>query len=275
MTRRKRRPSVWRAARTGAHSRFLPSIDLTLEHCTASGDEFPDVCRWSAILELDYDDRTARELPAAIIATSRLVVLNTLDAELFDLAEISSDMSELATAIDESDALSDFGNDLQIALVEDVAVDPWWRGGGLGPALALTAARRLGADAVFLAPHALPTRLVDGVCCSDYELPRAGPAAQRKVEAAYRSAGFQNLAPHAMWLNGTDDPFVFRRAAERMARAEKPARTPAARSWYLRRARRRASESTGVRTRSWTVPNYLSSGPALPAVSPLLARPRL
>lgn len=261
MAKPSRRPSVWRALQqrdNSARTRLSSTVECSIEHAFGVNGELPEHRRWRVQLTLEYDGEGSAALPAAVVAHARLVIVNDVDSELGLLGEISREMSDIAEAIEESEEVYAMGGNNQFVLVEDLVVDPYWRGGGLGPALVLTAARRLGADAIFLAPHALPTVIIDGVCYSDYEGRRPGEAAQRRVAEAYAAAGFSELRSGTWWLHAVESDLRFLAALRPLQRAEKAAGTADARSWYLRRARCQATARAGKDVRRWTVPLYVS-----------------
>jgi hypothetical protein len=143
-----------------------------------------------------------------VIATASLyrVDLQICTDIYCELDCISRDLGDIASAISDSeDRLTEHsifvGANSSILIATEVVVDKFWRGNRLGPALLFFAADTLRADGVFLTPVALSTRLDgSGVCFTDYEAPRPGPPAQKKLETAWRRAGFRKLVGGVVWI---------------------------------------------------------------------------
>jgi GNAT superfamily N-acetyltransferase len=203
---------------------------------------------WDARISLGYDGLGTWQLPQVTIATASLLMVDS-DAcrdYILELSEISYDHSLIAGALLES--FEDEFDELPLAdggrflIAEDVVVDRFWRGGQIGPSLLARATEVLRPDVVLLSPSALPTRVTAyGLCVSDYDLPREGPRAQRKVERAWRKAGFLPLRDGVYWLGGWQADQA--EAMGRLTQIEISARQPHVRAWWRRRAKRVLSAS--------------------------------
>jgi hypothetical protein len=235
-----------------AHSnRNWPHVRFHLEHSASPFDwaNYAGVERWIAYLTLDFDDRTTSHMPEVIVATATLVAIDMNNCQdlTLQMSEMSYDMSVIATAISESsddpdDCASPVGMDTRILIAADVVVDKFWRGGSLGPSLLMRAADTLASEVVFLSPYALPTRVSgQGVCYSDYMLPRPGARAQTKVESAWRKAGFTPLRDDVLWLQPSHRTAEKARAS--IARIENVATAAHVRAWWRRRSQRRMADA--------------------------------
>jgi hypothetical protein len=219
-------------------------IKVHLEHVgTPTAWDMPGVEFWSARASLTYD--ASPEAPPAEIASASLccVGLDSCTDFYRELDSFSQDLGEIAAAITKSkDRLEkysiaqDFNTTIMIAI--DVVVDRFWRGNRLGPALVFFASDVLRADAVFLTPVALPTRLdSSGVCFTSYDARRPGPEAQKKVEAAWRKAGFRRLVADVVWLR-TDRLRHGDISRKILTKIQTLSNLPPARAWWHRRTRR-------------------------------------
>ena len=209
-------------------------------------DEYPGVEPWYVEALLGPD-----ESATVVIATAsfhRVDLQICTDFGLY-LDCISRDLGEIASAInDTEDRLAEHsiivGGNSSILIADDVVVDRFWRGNRLGPALVFFAADALRADGIFLTPVALGTRIsASGVCFTDYEAPRPGLPAQKKVEAAWRRAGFRKLVNDVVWIPTWLDcsgnrPNHGALARERMRKIENLSNEPRAKTWLKRRIRR-------------------------------------
>jgi GNAT superfamily N-acetyltransferase len=95
----------------------------------------------------------------------------------------------------------------RVLLVQDVVLDPRWRGRGIGPALVAVSAQAIGdLDGVFLTPAAVPTRRdASGAWHSDYSGKRPPPEATAKVIRAWRRAGFRSCGDGVYFWDTSDD----------------------------------------------------------------------
>lgn len=242
----------------------LPSnyIDVEISHIASGWDENPAIEFWHVEAAIGTSPHPRNSFtPKIVIAKASLcrVDLQLCADFCSELDSISSDFGEIAFAIGESeDRLTEYsivvGQNSSILVVEDVVVDRFWRGNRLGPALLFFAADTLRADGMFLTPVALGTRLdAQGVCVTDYEAPRPGPPGQKKVETAYRRAGFRKLAGDVLWIptchgyhgDGPDRSKLARKAIENVEILSNGTR---ARAWLKRRIgrRTRSTPATGV-----------------------------
>jgi len=233
-----------------------PALCIRFDHAISpfAWDDRPGIEFWSVRAELTYADVPGR--PAAVVATASLcrVDLNTCLELGYELDSIDYDLGIIASAIDESQRqLNDYsvhgGANTTILITEDVVVDRFWRGNRFGPALVLYAAYLLRADVTFLNPVALGTRLdARGNCVSDYYIRRPGPLAQKKVEAAWRRAGFRKLADGVVWhpapSNWTERPDDGAIARKTLRKLEVLADQPSAKAWWRRRT---ANQTKGSR----------------------------
>jgi len=227
-----------------------PKLRIRFDHAISpyAWDDQPGIEFWSVRAELTYGNVPGE--PAAVVATASLcrVDLNLCLELGYELDSIDCDLGIIASAIDESQRkLIDYsiwgGANTTILIAEDVVVDRFWRGNRFGPALVLYAAYLLRADATFLNPVALGTTLdARGTCVSNYSILRPGPEAQKKVEAAWRRAGFRKLADGIVWhpapfdsIEQTDDGAAARKALRKL---EVLAEQPSAKAWWRRRTAR-------------------------------------
>ena len=223
-------------------------VDIVIKHaggpCNWEGS--PGITSWDVEVLL-RPDRSAK----AVVATASLwrVDLQLCTDIVYELDNISGDLGEIASAISDSeDRLQEHsivaGYNSSILIAEDVVVDRFWRGNRLGPALIFFAADMLRADGIFLTPVALGTRLdAAGVCFTDYDAPRPGPLAQKKVVNAWRKAGFRKLAGDVVWIRTCDGypgdgPNHGELARKTMTKIENLSNEPRAQAWLKRRIRR-------------------------------------
>lgn len=118
--------------------------------------------------------------------------------------EISDEYAGMALAAEESDVLrAGLADPL---LIINLVVAPQWRGHNIGPHLLRWMASSIpGVNTVFLVPVPLPTRLDDaGRWVSDWDTPRSGSGAMRKVRRAYRKGGFTHLRAGTWWTTIAD-----------------------------------------------------------------------
>lgn len=236
------------------YRRNSPHATIRLEHSSSPicWEEDPCVDKWRARLWLDLQDRTTEQMPPVVLATASLVGLDThlCDGLSESLNYMSPDLGIIGSAIDKSSTkLSNWGiaegMNSRILIAADVVVDKYWRGLRLGPSLVFLGAALLGADAVFLSPVALPTRLsTEGVCHSDYYMRRDGAVAQRRVESSWRRAGFRRLRDGVVWAENSDDKAAAARKC--VTELETVAMTAHARAWWRRRSQRRAAAMGSV-----------------------------
>lgn len=193
-------------------------------------------------------DQTAESLVIAEGSFYR-VDLNVCVDLAYELDSISLDLCQIGAAVrDSEERLTEYsiaiGGNSSILIAEDVVVDRFWRGNRLGPALVFFAAETLRADGVFLSPVALGTRIsASGMWFTDYEAPRPGPAAQKKVEAAWRRAGFRKLLDKVIWKpsgpNNMDLQLNHFKIVRRMVENVSDERR--VKAWLKRRIRRKAA----------------------------------
>jgi GNAT superfamily N-acetyltransferase len=207
--------------------------------------DMPGVELWSAWTSLTSDaspDPPPAEIGRAILY--RVDLARCTDF-LWELGSFSQDLGEIAAAINKSEgrlekyhiAPKQFGT---IIIAADVVVDKFWRGHRLGPALVFFAADALRANAVFLAPVARLTRLdASGVCFTTLGGRFPGPVAQRKVQAAWRRAGFRDLVDDVVWLR-TTNPGNGDTSRKILTKIETLSNLAPARAWWHRRTRRQA-----------------------------------
>lgn len=239
----------------GTRVKSLPSnyVDVVIRHTGRSynWEENPGIEFWDVEALLGpYKSATV------VIATASLyrVDLQICTDIYVELDCISRDLGDIASAISDSeDRLTEHsifvGGNSSILIAEDVVVDRFWRGNRLGPALVFFAADTLRADGIFLTPVALGTRIsASGVCFTDYEAPRPGPPAQKKVETAWRRAGFRKLVNNVIWIpicHGYpgDGPNHGELARETMRKIENLSNEPRAKAWLKRRIRRQTGST--------------------------------
>jgi hypothetical protein len=180
-------------------------IEFELLHSSTpyDWDAYEGIYHWRA--QLTIKDRDAPAAGSRVIATAHMVSadsrecddfcvdLDCLDADLGRMAHVA-DRTLLQNLPDEEDIpvgeAKCYAN--RVLFVTDVALDPFWRGRGLGPATVKIAARAIGGvDGIFLIAFALAAeRDGDGVWITCYDSPRPGRAAQAKVRKAWTDAGF-------------------------------------------------------------------------------------
>ncbi|MEI7619809.1 MAG: hypothetical protein WCK14_14435 [Actinomycetota bacterium] len=247
------------------------SVDIKLAH-GASTSRFIDQSAiefWHIDLTLDYStNRSGPQPHPALIARCSLVrvKLSRCDDLYLDLDEISQDLADIGTAIEESiDKLINYnihtGANSSILIAYDVVVDPFWRGRRIGPALLAVASDLLNVDATFLTPFGLMTRLhADGEVMSDYYLPRPGQEVQAKVKQAWRAAGFRRLRSGVVWQyhDAFDAPIFNKRtedARELLATLGGQVDNAATRAWWWRRTDRQlrhtAKLAQALQTERW------------------------
>lgn len=259
---------VWPERRPAKHviedavERLSPDLWLKAELGTGviHAQDTRGVSRWSLSLELCFGkDRGIREpRPSATIATAECWVVDRGQADDEDwwvaLDDISSDVSYPGFAFRQS--LGIYGHESPVSgyqqrllIVHDLVVDTYWRGSGVGPAVVHHAAATLGCEISLLIPVVLATKVDrDGTPYSSYTAPR-DLAALPKVVRAYRRGGFVKLHHLEAGEADADGRVVMyalteeclAKADKRLAYAEQVAALPAARSWYLRRARQRSA----------------------------------
>jgi hypothetical protein len=226
--------------------------NCTLGTRTHNWEDHPGIEFWSVKALLRTDELSA----SVVIATASLcrVDLQLCTDLVFELDCIGYDLGVIASAIrDSEDRLNEYsiaiGLNSSILIAEDVVVDRFWRGNRLGPALVFYAADTLRADGIFLTPGALSTRLnASGVCVTNYNAPRPGPPAQKKVETAWRKAGFQKLVDDVVFIPTChncfgDGPDHGELARETITKIENLSNEPRAKAWLHRRARRQSGSA--------------------------------
>jgi GNAT superfamily N-acetyltransferase len=235
---------------TSASSRGIAQFVVRLENETwpSRWELNPGIEFWSCDISLTYDG--TRNQPQAPVARGGFTVVapNRTEDLIGDLDYISYDHGVVAGAIlGAEEVLANCsiyqGADSTFLIADDVAVDTFWRGQGIGPALVLHAAYSLRVNAVFLQPAALRTRIgPDGACTTDYDAPRAGPAAQKKVEQAWRRVGFRKLGEGVVWLDTMQatgyDRNIGVEAAATLTKAEAGANDARSGAWWRRRIKR-------------------------------------
>lgn len=233
----------------------LGGARLTIDLRNSTGpydlDDRTGVQFWGCDVAMTYGEPVIDVFPRASVAWGSFthVAMDRVQDFTYELDNISYDLGYIAGAMLAAEkklwqhGISE-GADARILIANDVVVDRFWRGNRIGPALVLHTAHALRADAVFLLPAALRTHVRrDGICDSDYEASRPGPAAQRKVEAAWRRAGFRRLADGVVWLDLTDPPMagewnIGSKSAKILTDAEKSANERRAKDWWRRRVTR-------------------------------------
>jgi len=232
----------------------LPSndIDVVITHKSTwyQREENPGVEFWDVEALLGADG-SAKVVIA--MASFRRVDLQICTDFYIELDSISSDLGYIAAAISNSEELltehSIHVGGTSILIAEDVVVDRFWRGNGLGPALVFFVACKLRADGIFLTPVALGTRIsASGVCVTDYEAPRPSPPAQKKVETAWRRAGFRRLVNDVVWTptwrgGSGDGPERDVLARKTIKKIENLSNEPRANAWLKRRLRRQTGST--------------------------------
>ncbi len=228
-----------------------PSLSVTVEQESSphAWDADPGVDFWTLTVELRYPARRSAAPPRRVtVAMASLYRVHL--AEHFDLFwaldNISMDLGIIASAIVGSKRMAARGivegAFLDILIAIDVVVDPFWRGGGLGPSTVLHAADLVRADAVFLEPVALATLIDDqGRCRTSYSRRRPGPTAQAKVEQAWRAAGFRAVRNGVVWAPAEPDRVAAARRT--LEAAEDLGGRPQSREWARRRDRRRSTSA--------------------------------
>jgi len=175
--------------------------------------EYSPLIPWHARLERFGEGKT--ELVAA--ATGRSYDF-ALDNDMFDAYdEISPEYGSMAFNVLES-CILDSGYQSPLLII-DLVVAPKWRGHNIGPHLLRWMGVTVGnIGSIFLVPEPLPTRLdADGEWVTDWELPRAGSGAKRKVRAAYRRGGFTHLRGGTWWTALDSDEHEMARIQEVMS----------------------------------------------------------
>lgn len=226
-----------------------PYVEISASHVGSCGDWDERIERWDVSLDLTFRPvrRSQRrnmalgpQLATVAAATLYRTNLKRNPEFAYELDNISYDLGVIGWAIDSSSqrpAGSPIDMNTDILIAADVVVDGFWRGGRLGPALVFLSADLLRADAVFLSPYALATRIGDdGRCYSSYEAPRPGKPAQAKVRSAWRRAGFRALEDGVVWTPTTSEQVA--RAHAHLERVSEAAATAHARAWWRRRVRR-------------------------------------
>lgn len=218
-------------------------------------DEHTGVEFWGCTVDLAYGD--LEDCPKASLASGSFthVTMDRVQDFIYELDNISQHLGYIAGAMLAAEkkltrhGISE-GNDVRILIATDVVVDRFWRGHQLGPALLLHTADALRVDAVFLLPSAQRTHVdTDGICTSNYEEPLPGPAAQLKVEAAWRQTGFRRLADDVVWLDLTNRPMAWewnigRESARILTAMEALANKKRSKNWWRKRVTRFPPKST-------------------------------
>ena len=178
-----------------ASNRPPRSAVLTLENRQGLHSDCPSIAFWGANLEA-WEGQSVE-----VVATASGVVydcgLTPFDS--FELDQLNPEYGQMAWNVEESGLLFEgYANPLFII---DLVVAPEWRGHNIGPHLLVWMATALGSiSSVFLVPTPLPTRLADyGGWVSDWEAPRRGSGAMRKVRQAYRRGGFTHFRRGTWW----------------------------------------------------------------------------
>jgi GNAT superfamily N-acetyltransferase len=223
-------------------------IKFRLSHAAtpAFWENSEGIYRWLA--ELRVSNSESPESHSVVIGAASIVCVDTIDCDDFvvDLDWLDADLGKMADVVRRT-LIEDGGghivcSNVRVLFIEDVALDPHWRGRGLGPAMTKIAARTIGGvDALYLIPCALQTlRDEHGVWATSYDLPRPGKTAQTKVRKAWKDAGFSRRLGTVYQLMLGDD-----RAIEeaQIARRHLAALTftQADRAWWIDRASHRAS----------------------------------
>lgn len=232
-------------------SRGRAQLVVTLENETwpSRWELNPGIEFWGCDIALTYDG--IKNQPHVPIARGGFTVVapNRTEDMIADVDYISYDHGVIAGAIlGAEEVLADVniyqGADSTFLIADDVAVDPFWRGQGIGPALVLHVAYSLRVYAVLLQPVALRTRTgADGACATDYEAPRPGPAAQKKVEQAWRRVGFRKLGDGVVWLDtlhatNEEERNIGVEVAATLAGVEARANDARSKAWWRRRTKR-------------------------------------
>lgn len=226
----------------GSRRGIVPSVDLGLGlELTHVGSPyywstFPGVRHWSA--ELSVADDAVSDSPRIVIGTADFVCVDTIECDDFfvDIDSFSADLGQMADVVRrkvlESEELI-VGDNIRVLFVVDVALDPHWRGRGLGPAVVKMVARALGlVDVLALIPAALRTvRGDDGIWRSTYDRPRPGSAAQTKVRKAWKAAGFVP-GGRSVYLLRLDDGSLRQEAAAARQLLQRLRFTRADRDWW-------------------------------------------
>ena len=235
---RRIRPRLWRP---------FVQVSASFDGSLIGWDELIEV--WYVSLDLSYrgtrkaQRRTKSVRPQRIASASLLRTNLDRNPEFaIELNELSADLGVIGFAIEYSRDLdgyltTDVGAYPDILVASGVVVDGFWRGGQVGPALVFLAAELLRADAVFVLPEAIATRIGDdGQCQMNHEAPRPKRSAQAKVRSSWRRAGFRPLAEGVLWTPTTGRQIA--KAHTHLALVEQAARTADARAWWRRRVRR-------------------------------------
>jgi GNAT superfamily N-acetyltransferase len=179
-------------------------------------------CFWSKntglywwLAELSVQDSDDPEASPVVIGTAQMLSLDIRECEDFvaDADYISGDLGVLASAAKRAVTEDYHGTRSylteRILLIEDVVLDPHWRGRQLGPSMVKVAARAIGGiGAIFLTPSPLPiARDTDGVWRSSYEGNRP-VRAQAKVRKAWKDANFTRRSGTVYWLPLWDEAGV-------------------------------------------------------------------
>lgn len=239
---------------------LAPVMTVSVEHTASpvAWQEHPGVEWWSASLWLSFD-----EASQALVARSfHTRIDNNQCLDLFhELDSVDYELGVIAGAIDRSPSrlLAHSiagGMNTSFVTVDSIVVDKYWRGQRLGPSLVHLLADLLRADAVFLIPSALGTRLnASGECYADPALPRGGSEANAKVRECWKRAGFRKLTEDVMWHAPSWKDGAFRESAWAktvISQVEESANTAQARGWWRRRVARRtrASSFSGTKRRA-------------------------
>ena len=249
---------------TGRRRARYGQVHITPTHVNspAQWDDNPGIEWWNFDLTLSYEEHNATPAPKpALIARASLIRVDCSRCEeiAYELDQFSYDLCRIGSAIEESsDELNelydlDIGGGMNgtILIAEDVVVDKFWRGKRLGPSLVTFAAELLRADATFLMPYGLHTRLdANGECYTDYWSPRPGADVQKKVRKAWSKEGFAEVCDGIYWTQNIPEgnraldkrTTVARDRFEKLTMQVDDRRT---KSWWWRRiARQQTSQGT-------------------------------
>lgn len=221
------------------------SLGLEIRHATSPGYMDDNIVEcWVAIASAECGSDTV-QIGSAVIY--RMENGRTFEPS-FELDNISYDLGVIAEAVYLHDnPLTDDeiwpGANYTLLVADRVALDPAWRGRGLGPALVIWAAELLRGDGIFLKPVPVRTaRTPSGEIYLDYDRPRGGSDAKTKVIRAWRRAGFKKLAQDVMWRDVHFDADSVK-ALRTFERFEKDLQTSHGLAWFRRQLGRTANPS--------------------------------
>lgn len=183
------------------------------------------------------------QLPAVTIGTIGLWRLRPArdPAEwLIEMGWQSPDFITIASVLDtESDRLEprfSLPTDPEecVLIAHVVSLDPYWRGGGIGPAAVRMMAWEYEARMVALEPANFAVKLnTKGEPVPDFDGPRGGSHIQAKVRRAWRRGGYEPIG-RKVWAGWCNDDSYFH-MQDVFHHFDDTVNTPSVRQWLLER----------------------------------------